>query len=183
MIYVCFISPTYFRLTVYPDEDQAMANAIKFVYPRTAHRLCRWHVLKKYKDQLNILYASRQGLKEWMLSVINHPLTPKEFEQAWDEMLTTYDLHGNVTLAALYENRRDWIAPYFKDIYCGKMTSTQRSESMNRLVKINFVDHTTALHRFARQMYRVLQDRKHAESKLTHASQVLCQSIFYIFSI
>lgn len=32
------------------------------------------------------------------------------------------------------------------------MTSTQQSESTNRLVKRKFVDHQTALHWFARRM-------------------------------
>jgi hypothetical protein len=35
--------------------------------------------------------------------VINHPLTPLEFEQAWDAMLDKYSVHDSVILEKLYD--------------------------------------------------------------------------------
>jgi hypothetical protein len=40
------------------------------------------------------------------------------------------------------------------------MVSTQRSESMNRLVKKSHVDANTPLHEFAKQMVKMLHRRK-----------------------
>nr|XP_015619204.1 protein FAR1-RELATED SEQUENCE 1 [Oryza sativa Japonica Group] len=51
------------------------------------------------------------------------------------------------------------------------MTSTQRSESFNRLVKSSFVDHQTALHRFARRILEVVLSRKEKEAAETRACQ------------
>jgi hypothetical protein len=56
--------------------------------------------------------------------VINHPLTPLEFEQAWAAMLDKYRVHDSVILEKLYDERRMWIGSYFKEIFCGTMTST-----------------------------------------------------------
>ncbi|WVZ63324.1 hypothetical protein U9M48_012965 [Paspalum notatum var. saurae] len=53
--------------------------------------------------------------------------------------------------------------------YCGVMVSTQRSESMNKLVKSAHVDGNTPLHEFAKQMPKLLHSRKMKEAKLTLA--------------
>lgn len=65
------------------DQDQAMGNALLVVFPNTVHRLCRWHVWQSHKDGLRALFNLHDGLKEKLLTVINHPLTPVEFEKAW----------------------------------------------------------------------------------------------------
>jgi hypothetical protein len=154
------------------DQDQAMANDIELVFLKTIHRLCRWHMLNKYTECLNKLYYLHKGLEDKLLTAINHPLTPVEFENAWQEMVSEYGLQTDPTLRSLYELRASWIACYFKDIFCGNMTSTQRSESTNRMVKRNHVDESTPLHSFAKRMYQVLQRRKDAEARETVASQV-----------
>ncbi|XP_066392231.1 protein FAR1-RELATED SEQUENCE 1-like [Miscanthus floridulus] len=49
------------------------------------------------------------------------------------------------------EKRKSWIATYFKGMYCGIKTSTQRSESQNRVLKDGYVNNTTTLHTFAKR--------------------------------
>ena len=62
------------------DQDPAMALAISRVFKKTQHRLCRWHMLNKYRNELKKLYKLHEGLKIKLLTVMNHPLTPVEFE-------------------------------------------------------------------------------------------------------
>jgi hypothetical protein len=45
---------------------------------------------------------------------------------------------------------------YFKELYCGPMTSTQRSESTNYVLKDSFVNRLTSLHQFAEKMLEAL---------------------------
>ncbi|PNT67591.1 hypothetical protein BRADI_3g29324v3 [Brachypodium distachyon] len=158
-------------ICILTDQDQAMANALQAVFVRTIHRLCRWHMLNKHTESLNKLYHSNKGLEEKLLTAVNHPLTPAVFENAWQEMVSEYELESDPTLCSLYELRASWIASYFKDIFCGRMTSTQRSECMDRMVKRHHVDDSTPLHVFAKKMYQVLQRRKDAEGQETIASQ------------
>jgi len=114
-----------------------MPDAIKKVFPTSIHRLCRWHVLIKFMPQLNELYArfEKRNFKEVFQSVINHPLTVTEFEQAWEWMLGEFELRGDPTLQLPYETRTQWVPAYMKPLYCGIMVSTQRGESVNFLVK------------------------------------------------
>ena len=65
------------------DQDPAMPEGIKKVFPKTIHWLCRWHVLIKFMPLLNELYARFEDFKTIFHSVISHPLTVEEFEQAW----------------------------------------------------------------------------------------------------
>jgi hypothetical protein len=97
--------------------------------------------------------------------IIHHPLNEVEFEIAWQMMLNDIHLHENNTLVRLYEIRKDWVLAFFKGDYCGLMVSTQRSESINKLVKSAHVDANTPLHQFAKQMMKLLHSRKMKEAK------------------
>jgi hypothetical protein len=87
-------------------------------------------------------------------------------------MLEEYNLHEDVTLGKLYEMRKEWIPSFFKNDFCGVMVSTQRSESMNRLVNKSHVDANTPLHEFAKQMMKMLHSRKMKESKEALMSKI-----------
>ncbi|XP_020399807.1 protein FAR1-RELATED SEQUENCE 5-like [Zea mays] len=149
------------------DQDPAMPVALERVFPHTIHRLCLWHVQNRYMPFLNELYArfEEMDFKTRFQSIIHHPLTELEFETAWSMLLEDFDLHDNSTLDKLYGIRKDWVPAFFKNHYCGLMLSTQRSESMNRLVKSAHVDANTPLHQFAKQMMKLLHSRKMKESK------------------
>ena len=67
---------------------------------------------------------------------------PTEFEDAWKGLIDRYNLHDDGTMLAMWNEREKWISTYFKEIFCAKITSTQRSESMNYVLKKNFVTYT-----------------------------------------
>jgi hypothetical protein len=149
------------------DQDRAMPVALRKVFPNTIYRLRLWHVQNRFMPLLNELYArfSEQDFKTKFQSIVHHPLTPYEFESAWAMMLDEFKLHEDVVLRKLYEIQNDWIPAFFKKDFCGVMVSTQRSESMNKLVKSYHVEASTPLHVFAKQMMKLLHSRKMKESK------------------
>lgn len=150
-----------------------MAAAIKKVFKNTQHRLCRWHMLKKYKSELKKLYKQHVGLKIKLLTVINHPLTPAELEAAWKELVKEYGIQEDETMKGLYDSRHLWVAAYFKPLYCGRMTSTQRSESVNKMIKSrSFTGHMTCMSKFACRMLDFIQSTNHTAAGETHWSQV-----------
>jgi hypothetical protein len=148
------------------DQDPTMPDAIHVVFPNSIHRLCLWHVLNKYQPLLNELYArfAKQDFKGKFCSVVHHPLTPAEFEAAWSLLVTEFELQADQTLNTLYNIRADWVPCYFKDGYCGIMSSTQRSESVNHIIKKCHVDANTPLHMFANQMIKFIHHRKMSEA-------------------
>jgi hypothetical protein len=55
-------------------------------------------MLKKYKDQLNQIYDQHPKLRNKLISVINHPLNPGQFEEARAAMCDEFGLHDRVTM-------------------------------------------------------------------------------------
>ncbi|XP_052137319.1 protein FAR1-RELATED SEQUENCE 5-like [Oryza glaberrima] len=138
--------------------------------PFTSHDVeNRWHILNRHSDPLNTIFARDAQIEPDMMLCINQTYTPYEFETSWDQFIKRYDLEGCPTMKALYDIRDKWVPAFSRKEYCERMTSTQRSESMNKLVKHKFVDHQTTLHRFARRILEVITDRKEKEAAETRA--------------
>lgn len=134
-----------------PDQDPTMPAAIAKIVPVTIHRLCKWHILKKFGPSLNELYArfAKRDFKGKLQYIINHLLKMNEFEATWKMLiLDEFGLGEHPTLKTLYDHREKRVLAYFKSDYCGTMVSMQRSESVNQLVKNCHVDANTLLHVF-----------------------------------
>jgi hypothetical protein len=83
-----------------------------------------------------------------------------------------YGLQEHPTIKSLYVKREMWIMTYFKGLYYGRMTSTQRSESTNRVMKDGFVNSVTSLHLFAEKMLEALKHMDHIDTEESHGAQV-----------
>jgi len=156
------------------DEDAAMREAIRTVFDKSQHRNCRWHITRAWEYELDKLYIQHKdkNLKERLESLINYPLGPTQFEEEWNKLVHECEIADNPAINALWEKRKSWIATYFKGMYCGRMTSTQRSESQNRVLKDGYVNNTTTLHTFAKRVLDSLQHTNHMDAGETHYSQV-----------
>jgi hypothetical protein len=69
-----------------------------------------------------------------------------------------------------YKKQKMWVMAYFKGLYYWRMTSTQCSESTNRVLKDGFVNSVTSLHQFAEKMTEALQHMDHIEAGECHYS-------------
>ncbi|XP_042983395.1 protein FAR1-RELATED SEQUENCE 5-like [Carya illinoinensis] len=83
------------------EQDRAMKNAIAVVFPKTRHRFCLWHILKKVPEKLGSHCAYKSGLKSQLMKCV------------------------------LYSERTYWVPVFLKEYFWAGMSTTQRSESMN----------------------------------------------------
>jgi hypothetical protein len=145
-----------------------------------------------------VYFSSKKGLEEDYNEIVNHSLSPEEFESRWQGMIKKHGAAENEILCNLYQIRHLWVPAYFMDRFYPFLQSTQRSESFNGVLKKYVNPHNSILD-FVHQ-YKKIQDKTdvaedkqdyRTDQKLPppwsryplekHAIQVYTRNIYYRF--
>jgi hypothetical protein len=165
------------RLSVFfvcADQCRAMEVAIDAVWKGTVHRWCKWHVLKRVCECVPVYNASLE-FRDKFHKLLNEMMTKEEFQVEWDALMKEYGLEKNTFLEQIYATREIWVKCYFKDVFCARMTSTQRSESANMMLK-NIVPPNSTLHKFVEQydkLQYIRDEEENYQEKLSKMVSVL----------
>ncbi|XP_074361626.1 protein FAR1-RELATED SEQUENCE 8-like [Apium graveolens] len=73
------------------NQDMAMRNAIKKVFPLARHRWCLWHIMKKLPEKLKT-HKKYDFIKFALSNAVYNSLTMYDFENSWNEMIEKYKL-------------------------------------------------------------------------------------------
>ncbi|KAM3371531.1 hypothetical protein ACQJBY_018766 [Aegilops geniculata] len=149
--------------TILTDQARAMELAIEAELPNTVHCWCKWHVLKKAKESMGVLWSKNSDFKFEFHKLVHHIIMEEEFKAGWQQMLEKYSLKKHPFLTQIYEVRHKWAKPYFRGVLCAKMTSTQRNESANHMLK-GYVPPGCPMHLFLRQFEKLQFDRESEQS-------------------
>ncbi|XP_076951169.1 protein FAR1-RELATED SEQUENCE 5-like [Bidens hawaiensis] len=80
-------------LAIITDQDKAIENAIKKVFPKTRHRFCSWHIKKHQIEHLRALTVRYNDIeepyKQWIKSN-----TVEEFENHWEFLCSRYQFES-----------------------------------------------------------------------------------------
>ena len=90
-------------------------------------------------NQLNLCYITL-----YMILCVD------DFECEWKAMIENYYLENNEWLEGLYNERHRWVPCFVKDCFWARMSTTQRSDSMNAFFD-GFVNAKTSLKEFVNQ--------------------------------
>jgi hypothetical protein len=161
------------------DQCHQMRVAIEAEMPTARHRWCKWHVLRKAKESLGPVYSKNTPFKRDLHELLDVIISIEEFESRWANLIEVYKLEDNDYLTRAYENREMWAKPYFADTFCAGMTSTQRSESANHVLK-TYIPRSAPMHLFVTQYDRLVTDRVADEGREEHATK---QVILFMFSL
>ncbi|KAF8395643.1 hypothetical protein HHK36_019593 [Tetracentron sinense] len=145
------------------DQCKAIEGAIAEIFPRTRHRLCLWHIMRKLSEKLGGL-SQYHAVKKALENAVYDSLKIETFETSWMSMIKEYDLAENEWLTNLYEIRQKWVPVYLKDTFYAGMSTTQRSESMNAFFD-KYVNSQTYLKEFVDKYEMALKDKYEKEMK------------------
>jgi hypothetical protein len=84
-------------------------------------------VLRKTKQKVGNAYSKHSGFKKEFNKLVVEETSIQRFERKWRQLTRKYNLEMNRFMKRLYKHRAMWAKPYFMDIFCAGMTSTQRS--------------------------------------------------------
>jgi len=135
-----------------------MAAAIKSIFPAANHRWCRWHVLRKTKQKVGPVYSKKSNFKKEFNKLVTEETNQNRFERKWRQLMQRYYLIENQFMNRIFKHRAKWAKPYFMGIFFAGMTSTQRSESANHMLK-QFIQRSAPMHMFVRKFNELQMDR------------------------
>jgi transposase-like protein len=130
------------------DEDDGMSVAISIVLPNAKHRLCMWHIMKKFPEKIDAHLLQDDEFRKMINSCVWGSESIEEFESRWQAWITKYHLDNNEWLHGRYHIHKSWVPAYFTDIWLtGILRTTSRSESANSFFN-QFIGHKLALVEF-----------------------------------
>ncbi|XP_047312819.1 protein FAR1-RELATED SEQUENCE 5-like [Impatiens glandulifera] len=92
-------------ISIITDQDSAICNPVKRVFPHTCHRFCVWHIQKHMVEHLqyeNLRYPTfNNGLREVVKSI-----TVAEFVERWAKLYEKYELSEGSRNCAISTKRR-----------------------------------------------------------------------------
>ncbi|KAL0320528.1 UNVERIFIED_CONTAM: protein FAR1-RELATED SEQUENCE 1 [Sesamum radiatum] len=150
--------------TILTDQDAAMAKALAITWPNTCHRLCIWHIYQNAAIHLSSVFARFTSFSKDFSSCIYDFEEEEEFLCAWEEMLDKYELKTNEWLERMFKLREKWALVYGRQYFCADMITTQRSESMNSVLK-RYVSYKHNLLQFFHHFDRLIDERRYQELK------------------
>ncbi|XP_078148193.1 protein FAR1-RELATED SEQUENCE 5-like [Carex rostrata] len=157
-------------ITILTDQDKAIGNMVKKVFSTTTHRLCLWHIMKKFPEKYGNLYKKKSPFKKDIKACLYQSITIEEFEREWNAIMTRYNLAGETWLQQIYEIRNFWIPVYNRTVFSAGMSTTQRVESMHSFFD-SFVHSGTTLREFIAKYEQALMRRYMDENREHYASK------------
>ncbi|CAN0924845.1 Protein FAR1-RELATED SEQUENCE 5 [Linum grandiflorum] len=184
--------------TILTDQSAAMTKAIKEVFIKTNHRLCVWHIYQNAAKHLShVFHGSKQFTSDFSSCVYDYE-DEDEWLTAWNNILKKYNLENNEWLHGIFSEKEKWAMVYGRFMFIADMKSTQRSESMNNVLKKYLKPKHNMLY-FFDHYSRLVEDRRYQEllaefkmrdtrlllkvdvDMLRHASRVYPHKVFNMF--
>ncbi|KAK4478876.1 hypothetical protein RD792_014382 [Penstemon davidsonii] len=147
---------------VLTDQDAAMRAAIVSEFVGTRHRICSWHLCRNVRKNIkNSAFCNE------FCSLIDRKCSIEDFELSWSNIVEKYNLSNNKWVVDTYGIRDRWAEAFFRAQFMSMMTTTQRAESVNSLIKLS-VDHkmtiTDFLEHYKRTLQRIRSDFIHMQN-------------------
>ncbi|XP_051126352.1 protein FAR1-RELATED SEQUENCE 5-like [Andrographis paniculata] len=195
-----FVNTMYGRkpTTILTDQYPAMANALASRWPETHHRLCIWHIYQNAAIHLGGIFAEHKNFAHDFGRCVHDFDEEDEFLHEWNEMLVKYNLVDNDWLRRLFNLKEKWALVYGRQFFCADITTTQRSESINSVIK-RYSSSKNNLRVFFEKFENLVESRRYEQLQadfkastsapvlplpiqlLKHAASVYTPEVFKIF--
>ncbi|KAK1399962.1 hypothetical protein POM88_009825 [Heracleum sosnowskyi] len=156
------------------DQDPAMKIAIEECFPGVKHRLCMWHIMKKFPSKLGTLFCAESPFMDKLNNFVwsDHSST-NEFEAGWNDVVSEFGLSDNTWLKEMYSLRSYWVPAFFNDEpMVGLIRTTSRSESSNFYFN-HFVQKGDTLSEFYLCFHSAIEKQRNNKGLLNHKDDLM----------
>jgi len=123
-------------VVIFTDGDPAMQVAISTQYSETIVRHCAFHIrqnlIKKVKKKLHDKWDTFVA----DFYVLRNSLVVSDFDHRWEELMNKYPEIKGYCERVLYPTKECWAYAFTKRTFSANTHSTQRVESINRIIKL-----------------------------------------------
>ncbi|KAJ4776725.1 Protein FAR1-RELATED SEQUENCE 5 [Rhynchospora pubera] len=155
-------------ITMFTDQDAAIAPALEKIMPDTKHGLCTWHINKNCVKHLSKLDDENDHITKKFNACLYRYEEEKEFEDAINFLMEQVNGEGKEWQDFIYKSKEKWAYCFMKDVYTLGICSTQSSESFNSILK-SYLNCKLDVCRFMEQFDRVLEQNREKEIKSEYA--------------
>ncbi|KAJ1695496.1 hypothetical protein LUZ63_012195 [Rhynchospora breviuscula] len=155
-------------ITMFTDQDAAIASALEKIMPDTKHGLCTWHINKNCVKHLSKLNDEDNHITKKFNACLYKYEEEKKFEDAINFLMEQVDDEGKKWLDFIYKSKEKWMYCFMKDVYTLGIRSTQSSESFNSILKA-YLNCKLDVCRFMEQFDTVLEQNHEKEIKSEYA--------------
>ena len=150
--------------TIFTDQDQTMARALREVIPEVKHGLCTWHIqqngMKHVGNKVKGDSHFMRGFSECMFYIEDEA----DFEKEWVSLVSSFDLENNSWVKSIYEIKEKWAWCHMKYFTTLGIRSTQISESVNSEIK-SITNPSVDVDEFFKNFERGVADKRYNEMK------------------
>ncbi|KAH6825851.1 hypothetical protein C2S53_017814 [Perilla frutescens var. hirtella] len=149
------------------DQDLALKNAVKHIFPDIRHQLCMWHIMLKFSDKLPPHLKKDKSLRQQVNRIVwSDVIKPAVFEEKWQEIMSEFGLTDMDWFKSMYDLRYNWILAYFRNHpLSGLCRTTSISESANNFYG-SFVNSNCNLVEFFMKYNNAIEAQVHAYAEM-----------------
>ena len=141
------------------DEDKAISQAIQITFGQNIkHVLCIWHLWKNVIKNLNSTLGTKWRNFTKSFYQCSREYNIDDFLIKWQKLKEDFP-DAKAHLERMDKIKEKWAPCYNRDIFLADMTSTQRGESMNNLMKC-YMNATHSLLDFLKAFETALEQRE-----------------------
>ncbi|KAG5550667.1 hypothetical protein RHGRI_015573 [Rhododendron griersonianum] len=149
-------------VSIFTDQDAAMAKAISIVMPDVTHGLCTFHLNQNALKHLGHLFKDDSDFGKELNTCIFGYEDEQELEEGWETLIKKYNLQDNMWMKKTWDIRKKWAHVYMNWSFTTGMRSTQLSESLNAKIK-KFVKFDHDIVQFFTHFDRLVMEKRDNE--------------------
>uniref|UniRef100_A0ACD5YPL9 Uncharacterized protein n=1 Tax=Avena sativa TaxID=4498 RepID=A0ACD5YPL9_AVESA len=117
--------------TILTDQSDEISKSIRLVFPNSVHRIGLHQICHGASKHVNHVICNHPHFLSDFKGCVYEQKSLASFDLKWKEMLSAYNLEGNMWMENLYARREKWAPVYCHDSFYADMMSAQSNEARN----------------------------------------------------